>query len=202
MLQRFDTASLVPTPWKNGGGSTVEIVCRPDGATMESFDWRVSIATIAQDGPFSVFPGVDRAIMLLDGDGLALRYADGVIPRLDHQIDHQLDQPHTPFSFAGDASLDCRLLGARSTDFNVMTRRGAWRAQVSVLHAATELLAATCGVIMALRGTWWCEGIAPAATLLTSGQGLWWDGSPRGGRLNPLKRMDAALVWVRLTQEA
>ena len=202
MLQRFDTASLVPTPWKNGGGSTVEIVCRPDGATMESFDWRVSIATIAQDGPFSVFPGVDRAIMLLDGDGLALRSADGVIPRLDHKIDHQLDQPHIPFSFAGDASLECRLLGARSTDFNVMTRRGAWRAQVSVLHAATELLAATCGVIMALRGKWRCEGITPAATLLASGQGLWWDGSPRGGQLNPLQRVDAALVWVRLTQEA
>ena len=63
MLHRFALADLSPTPWKNGGGSTREIVCRPPGAGMDSFEWRVSIATIAQSGPFSVFAGVDRVIL-------------------------------------------------------------------------------------------------------------------------------------------
>ena len=123
MLQRFAIADLSPTPWKNGGGSTREIVCRPPGAGMDGFDWRVSIATIAQSGPFSVFAGVDRVILLLDGDGVRLQSADG--------IDHRLDQALQPFAFSGDEALDCTLLGGPSQDFNVMTRRSALRAEVS-----------------------------------------------------------------------
>lgn len=38
----------------------------PPGAGMDSFAWRVSVATIARPGPFSAFPGVDRQIMLLE----------------------------------------------------------------------------------------------------------------------------------------
>ncbi|MEO8119861.1 MAG: HutD family protein, partial [Rhodoferax sp.] len=87
-------------PWKNGGGSTREIVCQPPGADMDNFDWRVSIATIAANGPFSVFVGVDRVIMLLDGAGVRLHAAD---------IDHKLDTPGAPFAFAGDVALDCEL---------------------------------------------------------------------------------------------
>ena len=64
MLHRFALADLSASPWKNGGGSTREIVCRPPGAGMDGFDWRVSVATIARSGPFSVFTGVDRVIVL------------------------------------------------------------------------------------------------------------------------------------------
>ncbi len=62
---RFDRATLPATPWKNGGGVTREIVCQPPGAGLAAFDWRVSIATIASDGPFSLFAGIDRVITLL-----------------------------------------------------------------------------------------------------------------------------------------
>ena len=67
MLHHFDTADLAVHAWKNGGGSTREIVCSPLGAGIDHFVWRVSIATIAQSGPFSIFAGVDRVIMLLAG---------------------------------------------------------------------------------------------------------------------------------------
>lgn len=43
-------------PWKNGGGVTVEIAIHPPGASVNAFDWRISMATVAQDGPFSSFP--------------------------------------------------------------------------------------------------------------------------------------------------
>ncbi len=127
MFHRFTLADLSPTPWKNGGGSTREIVCWPPGAGMDTFDWRVSLATIAQSGPFSVFAGVDRVILLLDGDGVHLQSAGG--------IDHRLDEALQPFAFSGDETLDCTLLGGPSQDFNVMTRRSTLRAEVKVLRA-------------------------------------------------------------------
>ena len=47
-------------PWKNGGGETAEILVEPAGAPLDSFDWRLSMARVAADGPFSLFPGVER----------------------------------------------------------------------------------------------------------------------------------------------
>ena len=188
MLHSFDIATLPATPWKNGGGSTREIVCRPEGAGMDGFDWRVSIATIAQAGPFSAFPGVERVIMLLDGDGVQLRSANG--------INHRLDQAHAPFAFSGDVALDCTLLGGASTDFNVMTRRGTVRADVQVLHFAADIAPAPGGLLLCLRGQWQLRGEG-AVQACAAGQGQWWDAAPHGWQVTP-QGDDAALVWVRL----
>ena len=76
MTQLIQYASLMPAPWKNGGGSTTEIAVAPPGAGFDDFDWRVSLATITQDGPFSVFPGIDRTLALVDGDGVLLDFGD------------------------------------------------------------------------------------------------------------------------------
>ena len=187
-MQRFDLNQIAPSPWKNGGGSTREIVCFPPGAGMDSFAWRVSVATIAQAGPFSAFAGVDRQIMLLDGDGVQLRApAAG--------IDHALDQRWQPFAFSGDVALDCTLLGGTSTDFNVMTRRGEWIAKVQVFRAAqtSEVRSLTpAGLCMVLQGSWQ----AADGQALSTGQGLWWtDQTPL--QLTP-QSDDAHLVLVSL----
>src|SRR4029077_2512621 len=60
-------------PWKNGAGRTTEIAVHPPGAALDAFAWRVSIADVEQDGPFSRFPGIDRTIVLLGGSGMRLR---------------------------------------------------------------------------------------------------------------------------------
>ncbi len=57
-------AGRVERPWKNGGGMTADVAASPPGAGMDGFDWRVSIARVEADGPFSVFPGVDRTMAL------------------------------------------------------------------------------------------------------------------------------------------
>lgn len=62
-------------PWKNGGGETVEIAVFPQGASVDDFDWRISMATVASDGPFSIFPGIDRTLSILEGNGMALAIA-------------------------------------------------------------------------------------------------------------------------------
>ena len=166
-MQRFDLNQIAPSPWKNGGGSTREIACFPAGAGMDSFGWRISVATIAQAGPFSAFAGVDRQITLLDGDGVHLHSADG-------QINHALDQRWQPFAFSGDVALDCTLLGGTSTDFNVMTRRDAWVAKVMVVSAEQTSKAnylTPAGLCMVLDGSWSC---AETGDTLDSGQGVWW----------------------------
>jgi environmental stress-induced protein Ves len=188
MLHRFALANLTPTPWKNGGGSTREIVCRPPGADMDAFDWRVSIATIAQSGPFSVFAGVDRVILLMEGDGVHLQSAGG--------IDHRLDKALQPFAFSGDEALDCTLLGGPSLDFNVMARRSALRAEVTVLRHETPLAPAPRGLLLVVRGHWQLQADGAAQDCAAS-QGLWWEGEAQGWLARP-QGDDPALLWVHL----
>jgi environmental stress-induced protein Ves len=188
-MQRFDLNQIAASPWKNGGGSTREIACWPPGAGMEAFGWRISVATIAQPGPFSAFAGVDRQIMLLDGDGVHLR-GEGV--------DHVLDGRWQPFAFPGDVALGCSLLGGTSTDFNVMVRRGQWQAQVRVLDGAAGLGAAglgtaAAGLCMVLQGRWKVDD-----AVLAPGQGLWWTAQPPDPLQLAPQEGDARLVQVLL----
>jgi len=182
MIRRFDAALLPAAPWKNGGGSTREIASWPPGAGLDGFDWRVSIATIAASGPFSVFAGVDRTIMLLEGDGVRLQ-AQG--------LDHRLDRPQDPFAFSGDLAIHCTLLGGASSDFNVMTRRSRLRADLRLMHGAAVLETAPHGLLMSLHGDWLAGDEALAA-----GEGLWWADAPNAWRLAPAGG-DCRLVGVR-----
>jgi environmental stress-induced protein Ves len=182
---RFSRTTLPAAPWKNGGGITQEIASWPQGAGLDSFGWRVSIATIAAAGPFSVFAGVDRSITLLEGDGVQLFTHDG-------RVAHRLDVPHRPFAFSGDDEIDCTLLGGASNDFNVMTRRGQWRADVQVLDHASTVEAAPHGVLLALRGAWRLNDEACA-----EGEGLCWADVAQAWQAAP-ESEDARLMAVRI----
>ena len=164
---RFALADIVPTPWKNGGGATREIACWPAGTGLDSFDWRISVATIAADGAFSVFAGIDRSITLLSGDGVLLHGEHGT---------HRLDQPLVPFAFAGETPIRATLLGGASEDFNVMTRRGRCRADVKVWRYAVDGPSTPphAALLLAVQGDWRCAVAGDASTLLTPGSGLWW----------------------------
>jgi environmental stress-induced protein Ves len=111
-------------PWKNGGGTTFEVALHPRGAGWDSFVWRVSIAEIVSGGPFSTLAGVDRKLVVLAG-GMTLTgvRADAVEVR-----------PYDCVAFAGEADVASRLLDGPTRDFNVMTRRGAARADVRVVR--------------------------------------------------------------------
>ncbi len=118
MTQLIQYASLRPAPWKNGGGSTTEIAVAPPGAGFDAFDWRISLATISQSGPFSAFPGIDRSLALVDGDGVLLDFGN----------ERFVLSPSEPLiEFPGEASVEAAITGGVTTDFNVMTRRGSCR---------------------------------------------------------------------------
>ena len=102
-------------PWKNGGGITTEIAIGPAGATLDNFDWRVSVACIETAGPFSSFSGIDRTLAVLSGAGLTLDI-EGRAPLLLHAADNGV-------AFPGELRVVARLEGAMVKDVNVMTRR-------------------------------------------------------------------------------
>jgi environmental stress-induced protein Ves len=103
-------------PWKNGGGITTEIWVSPEGSGIAGtpFDWRVSIADVAADGPFSKFAGYDRHIMLLDGEGM----------RLDTDERGTIELSlYRPAAFSGDWTVAGRLAAGPVRDFNLMVAR-------------------------------------------------------------------------------
>lgn len=105
--------------WKNGGGVTHEL--HREGEGESGFGLRLSIAEVAADGAFSRFPGVDRALTLLDGAGFELVRADGLRVRVDRGA---------PFVFHGEDDWRCALVAGPTWDFNVMVDRAWGRATV------------------------------------------------------------------------
>ena len=125
-MQVLHAADHKRMPWKNGGGETVEIAVFPPGAGLDAFDWRISTATVAADGPFSGFAGVDRTLSVLSGAGLMLSIED--------RAPITLDRNSPPCSFPADKPTSARLLDGAITDLNVMTRRGRYTHHVRRLE--------------------------------------------------------------------
>lgn len=105
--------------WRNGLGWTWGIFSSGAG---DDWTWRISIAEIAQDAPFSAFPGVERELVLLSGNGLRLRFDDGetreLLPR------------HERLRFAGERGVSGESIDGPTRGFNLMWRRDALDAQL------------------------------------------------------------------------
>ncbi len=121
----MNTAHVIPSNeyrrvrWKNGLGWTREIVRVPD---HDDWDWRLSIAEIEQDSSFSRFPGIERELVLLRGNGLRLRFEDGASV--------QLEPPHGRCRFPGEREVRGELVEGPTHDFNLMWRRETVRAEL------------------------------------------------------------------------
>jgi uncharacterized protein len=116
MLRIIRSADYPTRPWKNGGGTTRDIAVSPPGASLDDFDWRLSLARVDRDGPFSRFDNVDRTLVLLSG-AMTL-----------HEQGRRIDLVrHEPVLFEGERALDAAVAGGATLDFNVMTRRGRAR---------------------------------------------------------------------------
>jgi hypothetical protein len=135
------------TPWKNGGGSTTEIAVGPAGASLEDFDWRVSMARVASDGPFSDFAGIDRTLAVVEGTGLVLTIGEAAPVTLSTETG--------PVSFPGDTPTSARLTAGEITDLNVMTRRGRChhRLQRVAASATYDFVEDDIAIVVSLDGT-------------------------------------------------
>ena len=120
--------------WRNGGGQTTEVLASPEGADAGSvFDWRISFAEVPGSGDFSLFPGVDRVITLLEGGSMTLQVGG-------EQVELE---PFRPVAFDGGVPVSCAV-GSPTRDLNVMTRRGRATAAVEVL----DLMASGPGIAL------------------------------------------------------
>jgi len=123
------------TPWRNGGGLTRELAAWPEG---RDWTWRISVAEVAADGPFSHFPGVQRFFAVLGGKGVRLT-ADG--------RPHEVTATSAPLEFDGAATVDCQLLAGPTQDLNLMLQRGRASGAMTRLADAHSWVTAEEGVV-------------------------------------------------------
>jgi uncharacterized protein len=176
----------VVQPWKNGGGMTTEIAVSPVGAGFSDFEWRVSMAQVAADGPFSQFPGIDRSLALLDGAGLDLDVAGrGMI---------EVRPGGPPAVFPGDVAAASRLLAGPITDLNIMTRRGKWRHELSRVEiSGIYRFEPRADVTVNLVGG--PGGVAVGGRAVSSGDALLLRGVDEDGA-SELRCADHTVVWL------
>lgn len=123
-------ADIHPEPWRNGGGVTRELASHPKAASAQdgAWDWRVSIADVSKAGEFSVFPGMERVITIIDGE-LLLLTVDG--------SEHPLEK-YRPFRFSGEAASSATLPTGDIRDLNVIARAGAFKGYTSIIEISKK----------------------------------------------------------------
>ena len=112
MIRRAGDHAVVP--WANGLGTTAVIARGPD---TDDWAWRLSLADVVTDGPFSSLPGIDRWIAVATGEGMDLSIDGGDPVRITHH--------DAAYAFDGGAPTVCRLLDGPIHDLNLMLRHGA-----------------------------------------------------------------------------
>jgi len=143
-------------PWKNGRGTTREFAVWPEGASLErgDFDWRLSSAPVSEEGPFSILPGLERILVVTQGEELVLAHG-GAAPSVHLR---RLE----PYRFDGGWPTTAALPRGPIVDFNVMLRPERVRAELEVVcgsrppleplaagHAFVHVLAGGCAVRVA-----------------------------------------------------
>jgi environmental stress-induced protein Ves len=176
--------AVSPQPWRNGGGITRELLAAPDTGQWQ---WRVSVADIERDGPFSAWPGVQRWFAVLEGAGVALTI-DGAA--------HVVTPRGGALRFDGDASTTCHLLEGPTRDLNLMLR-GARGALEKIVDAeAWHPAASQCGLFAAAAGR--CR--ADDAEFDVAAQSLlWFDAAPATLRFVSSLSPDDAGWWLSVT---
>lgn len=130
-------ATLVTSRWHNGAGRKADLASG-DG-------WLAGFAWLDADAPFSVLPGMNRTITLVEGPGFTLDVAG-------HPL--VVDRRFAPAQFDGGASTQCRIAGP-SRVLNVMTDRARFTHEVAVTTSSGSLDpgATTACLLVLLSGT-------------------------------------------------
>lgn len=126
MIDLISPEQFKTIPWKNGLGETTELAIS-NNSTLERFDWRISIATVTHNGPFSNFSGYDRNLVLIHGHGIVLQHTKGnSVPVID-----KLDRLLMMSSFDGGNQTMGQLIEGTIKDFNIMTDQQRFTAKVT-----------------------------------------------------------------------
>ncbi len=188
MPQRVAADAVSPQAWRNGGGSTRELLCWP---SADTWTVRISLADIDADGPFSAFAGVERWFVVVEGAGVALRFAEGR---------REVRAGDAPLRFDGSAAPGCSLLDGPTRDLNLMLRasRGVMQPVAPGVEWAAEFDLRA--LFTRVAGRWSGDGLSlnvPAATLLWSAAPpiTGWRFEPADAPAAPVPGSSQARAW-------
>jgi uncharacterized protein len=126
MIRHLTPADYTVMPWANGKGTTVEMLRADEAGAMK---WRLSRASVVENGDFSLFPAIERNLTVLTGPGFDLVGAGLRLPA----------RPLIPVAFPGDTPVRAEGVSAASDDFNVMTARHLPRPEVAVVTGQVQI---------------------------------------------------------------
>ncbi|MCX7169933.1 MAG: HutD family protein [Proteobacteria bacterium] len=167
-MKRLSLHEIDPEPWKNGAGTTRTIWSQDDGdgtSSTDGFRFRISVAEIAQRGPFSVFPGIDRIAIVLKNGPLRL------IPLTAHESAFEgspelVGLCYRPIAFPGEIAYLADIGGMTDRRdqpllcLNTMTRRGKVHAEIRVVCSDTDIYFPVDSLLFA-GGHGWLSDVGP-----------------------------------------
>jgi uncharacterized protein len=180
-LTRLDPQAYRRTPWKNGGGITIDIAdAYAPGATPGSWSgmlWRLGRTRIVAPGPFSDLSGYDRILTVIGGHGLMLEVAGGAA--LDVRT------PFVPVRFRGEDRITSRLEAGPVAVLNLIADR-RHDIDVAILAEGAHALKSAIAIVYALEAS--AMAIDGADHALGADEALRLDGAGgaltvRGGRV-------------------
>lgn len=192
---RFSLDRLAAQPWRNGRGATREIVCWPEGSG-DAFDWRLSLATLEGDAPFSSFVGVERWFAIVSGGPVELRMSSSAHgPQPPRCL--RLGTADPACRFDGASAVQALVPPSGAQALNLMLRRPRARGAMRRLADAQPCRAAGQGALLVCAGVWQIDlGLGSGSVALQPGEGVWWwGGVDRSLRAEPMAPADAPLAW-------
>ena len=138
-VMRF--ADLPIVPWKNGLGTTREILAEPAGPGRDGFAWRLSMASIAADAPFSRYPGIRRHLAVVAG---------GAVELVVDERTHPLGVGDAAVTFDGGSDASARSLGEPAIDLNLMLDPTAFEGSLEPVAAGNVAIDSGCLILVAV----------------------------------------------------
>jgi environmental stress-induced protein Ves len=131
LITHLPASGYTAMPWRNGAGTTHEIAIDDTaGNSSAPFRWRLSMADLAGDGPFSEIADVDRILVLLSGADVTLTI-DGASPAPLAR--------HAAIAFPGDVPTSLTMAPGTGRDLNLMWDRTRASGAVDPLQIGDEL---------------------------------------------------------------
>jgi len=146
-------AQVTPIPWRNGAGVT-RLLHTEIGGDEAAPQWTLSLATIEESGPFSLFPGMDRHFVLasktefeliIGNERRHLAYTDSAV-------------------FPGETAVHTRAVAGTNIALNLMTRRTRCHGDVTIArwHDTLALSRNDATAVVVLGGRLSLAGLSPA----------------------------------------
>ena len=126
-------------PWANGRGTSYEIAS--DRNESGEWAWRLAMAPVNEDGPFSRIECVNRSLAVVEGAGMQLSVDRKKLQCLPMQV----------VRFRGDAITEATLLDGPILDINLMVRRKEAEGEMAIVSDTGMLRGAS--MVVAVGGS-------------------------------------------------